>query len=316
MESKMSYRWEESAGLGKPPRGIVTQLTFLQLSNKQYEKRHIRVRNNSVSSTYDADSGANGCPPTAELVTEYRRSEDAERLGVTPSRRRNKGLRSYDDIPEPLAEVARTEDVDSDPETPSIHVKLPKIHQPLSVAQKRALKKEVKTGKSISKAIKNQRKRAVTVCGGDIQAIAQAIHSSDYGQRKISGNALATNKTIEEVMKRNLGFVSSIQEHRSGLLQSLAKERDSRSKNRQLQRSEDDGVLDKAEPKGEVNELVAAVLAQLGIPLSSPTLPFKSAAGISSSVFGSPRSGKKTQTAILHKFSTAIAEDIRNHEHE
>lgn len=112
MESKIVYRWEESAGLGKLPRGIVTQLTFLQLSNEQHEKRHIRVRNNSVSSTYGADSGANGCPQIAELVTEYRRSEDAERLGATRGGGRNKGLRSYDDIAESLAEVARTEDVE------------------------------------------------------------------------------------------------------------------------------------------------------------------------------------------------------------
>lgn len=220
MESKIVYRWEESADLGKLPRGIVTLLTFLQLSNEQHEKRYIRVRNNSISSTYDADSRANGCPQIAELVTEYRRSEDVERLGVTPGRGRNKGLRSYDDIAEPLAGVARTEDVEemghnanSDPETPSIHVELPKIHQPLTVAQKRAVKKEIKTGKSISEVTENQRKHVVTVRSGDIQAIAQAIHGGDYGQQKIGGNALATNKTIEEIMKRNLGFVSSIQEH-------------------------------------------------------------------------------------------------------
>lgn len=78
------------------------------------------------------------------------------------------------------------------------------------MAQKRALKKEVKTGKSISKAIKNQRKHAVTVGMVDVQAVAQAIHGSGYGQQKISGYALATDKTIKEVMKRNLGFVSSI----------------------------------------------------------------------------------------------------------
>lgn len=94
----------------------------------------------------------------------------------------------------------------SDPETPSIHLELPKIRQPLSVTQKQALKKEVKTGESISKATKNQRKHVFTVRSRDIQAIAQAIH----GLQKISGNALATKKTVEQVMKRNLGFVSSI----------------------------------------------------------------------------------------------------------
>lgn len=117
------------------------------------------------------------------------------------------------------------------------------------MAQKRALKKEVKTGKSISKAIKNQRKHAVTVRMVDVQAVAQVIHGSGYGQQKISGYALATDKTIKEVMKRNLGFVSSIPEHRSVLLRSLARERDSRSKNCQLQRSEDDGLLTRPSQK-------------------------------------------------------------------
>jgi hypothetical protein len=129
---------------------------------------------------------------------------------------------------------------------------------------------------------------------------------------KCRGDPLGTGKTIEEVMKRNLGFVSAIQEHRSFLLGSLAKERDLALKNKKSQSSEHvDTQL--ADPRRKIGDLVAAVLTKLGIQSASSTLPLKSSATAS---FTTPGSGKKTKATILQKLSAAVADDIENHENE
>jgi hypothetical protein len=56
-----------------------------------------------------------------------------------------------------------------------------------------------------------------------VKPVARAIHGDHYRGAKIKGNPLATDKTIDEVIKRNPGFVSAIEEHRSVLLRSLAR---------------------------------------------------------------------------------------------
>ena len=57
--------------------------------------------------------------------------------------------------------------------------------------------------RSISKAAKNQRKRVVAVRRDDIDNVDRAIHGHDYALEKFRGNVVASDKTIEEVMKRN-----------------------------------------------------------------------------------------------------------------
>jgi hypothetical protein len=289
------------------------------LSNEQHEKRHIAVRHTSALPPETSFLGANGSLQIAELVSKYKRFEDAERLAVTPIGRGTKGRRSADDMAEPSATTTVTEDVEemgedekSDSETNCSHINFPTTCKSSTTAQRRALKKEVKAEKSISKAAKNQRKNIVTVRREDIETVARAIHGHDYEVDRIRGTPLATDKTIDEVMKRNLGFVSGIQEHRSVLLKSLAKERDFTSKNKQPQRSEMEEVKP-ADPKAEMGDLVTAVLTKLEIPSVSPTLPLKSPA---TAGFATPGNGKRVKAAILQKLSAAIAEDIENHENE
>lgn len=204
------------------------------------------------------------------------------------------------------------EDEGSDCQTHRRNINFPTIRQSLSITQKRALKKEIKAEKSISKAFKNQQKHAVSVRREDIEAVARAIHGDDFGAVSNDGHPLGTDKTIAQVVKRNLGFVSAIQEHRSALLRSSAKERDLTSKNRQSQQSETNeaGLLDVRE---HMEDLVVAVLENLGVHSASPTLAFNARATNS---FGTPGSGKRTKAAIVQKLSAAIAEDIENHENE
>jgi hypothetical protein len=80
------------------------------------------------------------------------------------------------------------------------------------MTQKRALKKAIKAEKSISKASKNQQKHTVSVRREDIEAVARAIRGDDFGAVNNDGHPFATDKTIEQVVKRNLRSVSTIQE--------------------------------------------------------------------------------------------------------
>jgi hypothetical protein len=70
---------------------------------------------------------------------------------VTPIRRGLKRRRFTNDIAEPLATTTSTEDGEdmgederSDSESSSSHIDFPKAHQSLTVAEKRALRKEFK----------------------------------------------------------------------------------------------------------------------------------------------------------------------------
>ena len=251
------------------------------------------------------------------LVSEYQRCEDSERLAMTPIRQSGGQRRFNNGAIKPLgASTTNTEDTGEDErrdcQTHRRNINFSTIRQPLSITQKRALKKEIKAEKSISKASKNQQKHTVSVRREDIEAVARAIHGDDFGATSNDGHPLGTDKTIEQVVKRNLGFVSAIQEHRSALLESLAKERDITSKNRQSQRSENDEaeLLDMRE---RMEDLVVAVLRKIGVHSASPTLAFNAPA---TNGFGTLGSGKRTKAAIVQKLSAAIAEDIENHENE
>jgi hypothetical protein len=251
------------------------------------------------------------------LVSEYQRCEDSERLAMTPIRQSGGQRRFNNGAIKPLsASTTNTEDTGEDErrdcQTHRRNINFSTIRQPLSITQKRALKKEIKAEKSISKASKNQQKHTVSVRREDIEAVARAIHGDDFGATSNDGRPLGTDKTIEQVVKRNLGFVSAIQEHRSALLESLAKERDITSKNRQSQRSENDEaeLLDMRE---RMEDLVVAVLRKIGVHSASPTLAFNAPA---TNGFGTLGSGKRTKAAIVQKLSAAIAEDIENHENE
>ena len=236
---------------------------------------------------------------------------------MTPIRQTNGQRRFNNDAVKPLAASTTDtedtgEDEGSDCQTHGRNINFPTIRQSLSITQKRALKKEIKAEKSISKASKNQQNHTVSVRREDIESVARAIHGDDFGAINNDGHPLGTDKTIEQVVKRNLVFVSAIQEHRFALLRSLAKERDLTSKNRQSQRSENDEaeLLDVRE---HMEDLVVAVLEKLGVHSASPTLAFNAPATNS---FGTLGSGKRTKAAIVQKLSAAIAEDIENHENE
>lgn len=200
----------------------------------------------------------------------------------------------------------------SQSETPRRNAHFATVRESPGRAQKRALKREGRAARSISKAAKNQRRQVVTVRREDIEQVSRAIHGQDYAMAKFRGNAMASDKTIEDVMARNAGCIYGIREHRSLRLRSLATERDLASKGKYSQSSGDNeaGVT---HPREEMHDLVAAILTKLGINSAPTTLPVKPLATAS---FGTPGRGKKSKVVVLQRLSTAIAEDIENHESE
>lgn len=144
----------------------------------------------------------------------------------------------------------------------------------LTKAEVRAQKKAVKAAKSQSKAAKNQKKHTINVRSEDVALIARILHGDS-----LSGTAdthpLASDKEIDDVIRRNLGYVSSIEAHKKQLLSSIAQKRRTDQERRRT------GLADESDD--EMEGVLAAILAKLGVD----------AAHIGTAVAGSGAGGKK-----------------------
>lgn len=149
----------------------------------------------------------------------------------------------------------------------------------LTKAEIRALKKAAKVAKSQSKAFKNQRRHIISVRTSDVDFVATILHGDSASQAS-NTHPLASDKTVEEVIARNMGFMSSIQEHKKLLLSGIAARRRSereagRRKSNAPGASWNAGGKKRRFSEGfggdwddedeEMEDLLAAVLAKLGI---------------------------------------------------
>ncbi|RVX75055.1 hypothetical protein B0A52_01332 [Exophiala mesophila] len=138
----------------------------------------------------------------------------------------------------------------------------------LTKAELRAQKKAAKMAKSTSKAAKNQAKHIVTVRSEDVDAVNRILHG-EADQQARNTHPLASDKTIEQVIARNMGFMSNIQEHKKALMNSIAqrrrtqREKDRRKSQRgRLSVAAEDELNEEAE---ELETLLTAVLVKLGV---------------------------------------------------
>ncbi|KIV93445.1 hypothetical protein PV10_04658 [Exophiala mesophila] len=145
---------------------------------------------------------------------------------------------------------------------------LPTTVTKLTKAELRAQKKAAKMAKSTSKAAKNQAKHIVTVRSEDVDAVNRILHG-EADQQTRNTHPLASDKTIEEVIARNMGFMSSIQAHKKALMNSIAQRRRSRrekdrrkSQRGRLSVAAEDELNEEAE---ELETLLTAVLVKLGV---------------------------------------------------
>lgn len=149
----------------------------------------------------------------------------------------------------------------------------PRMTKP-SKAAVRAQKKAAKVAKSTSKAAKNQAKHVISVRSEDVDLVKRVLHG-DTDHQALHTHPLASDKTIEEVIQRNMGYMSNIQEHKKLLMSSIARRRRS-EKDRERRRSAmidhrhkrrlsivvDDELEEEAE---ELETLLTAVLVKLGV---------------------------------------------------
>ncbi|KIW90794.1 uncharacterized protein Z519_08577 [Cladophialophora bantiana CBS 173.52] len=144
-------------------------------------------------------------------------------------------------------------------------------------AETRALKKAAKVAKSQLKASKNQQKHIINVRTADVSFVAEVLHGDNANTGGQSGatHPLASDRTIEEVIARNMGFMSSIEAHKKTLLSSIAQRRKSERERRKSavgctggsgkKRRFSEGVHDGDADDDEMEDLLVAVLVKLGV---------------------------------------------------
>lgn len=193
----------------------------------------------------------------------------------------------------------------------------------------------MKSIKSQNKALKSQSKVSAGITHTDVNNVAVVLHGEDH-DRGFDGSAhpLASDKTIEDVINRNLNFVKSIQVHKQYLFKSVATGRRVIKERKRLKKRESRGEI--VEDAIELDEVVSVVMLKLGLSpavvnaslnstpiahLSSITSTRKRAnSSVSSPSYfpeskGSP-AASRSSVAIAVKLRRAIKVDLEKHENE
>jgi hypothetical protein len=220
----------------------------------------------------------------------------------------------------------------------------------LTKAEIRAQKKAAKLAKSQSKAAKNQQKHTVSVRSQDVAAVARILHGdNDADDQNAASHPLASDKTIEEVIARNVGFMASIEDHKRELLSSISQRRksDRESRNRanaaaaaatvpsfggkkKRKRFSDaglhrrnatatDGGLED-EDDDELEDVVVAVLTKLGVkPAHLKAGNGESAKKKGATVTTTPTNALTTTpcpTLIVANLKAVVKDDLARHEND
>ncbi|KAI1610937.1 hypothetical protein EDD36DRAFT_490159 [Exophiala viscosa] len=171
----------------------------------------------------------------------------------------------------------------------------------LTKAEIRAQKKAAKAAKSQSKAAKNQKKHTINVRSEDVALIARILHG-DSAANSADTHPLASDKEIDDVIKRNLGYVSNIEAHKKQLLSSIALKR--RADRRPSQADEKDE---------EWENILAAILTKLGIEAAHISASVPSGAGSKKENRRSQRSSEEASAlpmTIVANLKVAVKEDL------
>lgn len=210
-------------------------------------------------------------------------------------------------------------------------------------ADVRAHKKARKVAKSQTKALKNQGKHLASVTLADVEEVARVLHG-DRHDAIFNGDAhpLATDKTIEDVINRNLSFVKNIQAHKQYLFKSIATGRKEVKERKRLKNRESKGET--LEDTVEIDEIISAIMIRLGISPTTASASMMATASASQSIplrtitNGSTSGRKRTNShysktpsstpikgsigierstlAIANKLRNAIKIDLEKHENE
>ncbi|KIX08575.1 uncharacterized protein Z518_03231 [Rhinocladiella mackenziei CBS 650.93] len=193
----------------------------------------------------------------------------------------------------------------------------------LTKAEARAMKKAAKAAKSQFKASKNQKKHAIIVRTEDVDFVNKILHG-DMAHQSASSHPLASDKTIEEVIQRNMGFIASIEDHKKQLLSTIAQRRRSDRERRKSaaayhghgkrRRFIDSSHVEEGEDEyDEADKLVMAALTKLGVAANIVGTK-KVAGGVASSGVGG--SGVSTQASIVANLKALVKDDLERFENE
>ena len=275
----------------------------------------------------------------AELVQEYKALADAEAAAAMPDRKRSK--RTGDDRGEKRQDADTSlhmgvedrvdvgshdaDDVNDEKDAvETLHADDEKaMASPRRTkAEQRALKREEEAEKSKAKATRNQQRHGVRFTQQDIDTVARAIHGEDYGAASTKSSPLATDENIDDLIKRNLSFVSALESHRSLLVQTVAKQRKILSEPAKRSRRSCAGGVGKRDssdlPGGDNNNtdaFVFAIAVKLGVSLAgaggatTQQTSFKN----TSKLLGG---ASKVKKPVMQRLCQAIAEDVKKHENE
>lgn len=206
----------------------------------------------------------------------------------------------------------------------------------LTKAEKRALKRAAKAAKSQSKAAKNQAKYTISVKTEDVELVNTVLHGDVTPTTET--HPLAQDKSIEEVIKRNMGFVSSIEEHKKQLMASIAlrrkNDRERRNatlavadnKKRRFSALSHSSYNDEDDEDDETETLLTAVLTKLGIDREhvksgGGSANVKKNIGKSPSMSGTPSasctgSRSANRQAIVGNLKTLVKDDLEKFEND
>jgi hypothetical protein len=213
-------------------------------------------------------------------------------------------------------ESAATEisSIDSDPINEDSDVCFEPDENFMSPSERRALKRTMKGKRSQEKAFRNQQRFALYVSQTHVDQVAKAIHGATYNVGRIGGHPVAHEKDVHAIFERHDAYNAAIKDHRTWLKGQVRESRTRSGKkgkeagDRQYQEDEKRGLLVE---KQDVEELVTAILAQLGISDRSET---SSAMTYTESPIAN-RSKKQKATTLL-QLRKEIAADIEKSEND
>ncbi|OQV04265.1 hypothetical protein CLAIMM_09175 [Cladophialophora immunda] len=220
-----------------------------------------------------------------------------------------------------------------------------RIPPKLTKAEARALKKAAKAAKSQVKAAKNQQKHTINVRTADVSFVAEVLHGANTstGGHLGATHPLASDKTIEEVIARNMGFMASIEAHKKTLLSSIAQRRKSERERRKSsiagasnhggggkKRRYSEGVHDCDTEDDEMEDLLVAVLVKLGVDgghARSSGCPANAVAvaangvgakknGVGAGINKAPASSSQQTPSLVAALKALVKDDLERFENE
>jgi hypothetical protein len=289
----------------------------------------------------------------AELLAEYKIADGRSTVPPSPRARLeelpvniprgNRQLRqaelfnefeNEENEPEDDAQTVTDTTASTTDDTDRQHMPPPK----LSKAETRAVKKAAKAAKSTTKAAKNQKKHVINVRAEDVSFVAEVLHGTAANGDGAT-HPLASDKTIEEVIARNISFLSGIDDHKRLLLSSIAQRRrsdrdrrksssaasgasNSSRKRRFSERTNND---DSAE-EDEMDDLLVAALVKLGVAGEHARAETNGAAGpgaicVAAKKKGTPGKDSASTSpqqipSIIALLKALIRDDLERHENE